>query len=91
MKRTTVTLIRNRETGRLHVTVAIGGEEYVLGVYETSTEAGARMRRWVDGRGLAFAPGSAWRLDQAAAIDSDVLILDVVNPADYAAPTPEGL
>ena len=78
LPRTTITLIRDRDTDHYHVSVTIGADEHVLGVYSTATDAGRRMRSWVDGRGLRFAPDSAARFDRAERADADMLVLDVI-------------
>lgn len=79
MPRITMYLIRERDPERYHVSVTIGDDDHILGTYGTATEAGRRMRAWVDGRGLHFAPDSAQRLNQAEAVDADMLTLDVLT------------
>jgi hypothetical protein len=66
-------------TDRYYLSVTIGKREYDLGRYDTPTEIGAAAMRWINGRGLVLAPGSANRLNDAQRLGSCCVRFDVVR------------
>lgn len=72
---TTVTVLD--AYGHVYLTVTIGGVEHDLGRYVTTSEAGAAMVRWLSGRGLTTALGSAQRLNEAQRLGSCCVTFDV--------------
>jgi hypothetical protein len=74
-----------RGTGLFYVDVTIDGTEHRLGCYADITDAVVRMKAWIDGRGLVWAPDSARRISECQRTDGPLLILDVWTRAAYAA------
>ena len=83
----TITLIEFE--GRYDVSCCIHGQHVELGEYDTAAEAGTRMRRWVEGRGLSFGVDSPRRVDAAQRRGSCVLTLDVITKVEYERLTEE--
>lgn len=78
---TTITVISFE--GSYHVSVCVEGVEYELGEYSSAGEAGTRMRRWVEGRGLSFGVDSAARLSEAQRLGGCCITFDVITQVEY--------
>jgi hypothetical protein len=80
----TLALVMGRDPAEgIDVQLTIDDRWYDLGTYDTVLAAAERMGRWVRGRGLVWAPGSQRRVDDAHRLQSPVLVLEAVTPAEY--------
>lgn len=67
---------------RYHLAVEIGDEDFDVGAYPTSGEAGEAMHKWLRDRRLTTAPGSAARVAHAIETNAALVVLDIVRQED---------